>query len=97
MRKYGIYPDVYSKISLYRSENNQVAFDLQCIAQLMSDNKYKKEKDKDMNLKKYSIQAILAKEANLKIIQQEFEVKGICKSSLITSSSLHKHKRKQPS
>ncbi|VEB36815.1 Uncharacterised protein [Legionella sainthelensi] len=50
-----------------------------------------------MNLKKYSIQAILAKEANLKIIQQEFEVKGICKSSLITSSSLHKHKRKQPS
>ncbi len=52
---------------------------------------------KIMNLKKDSIQAILAKDTNLKIMQQEFEVKGICKSSLITSSSLHKHKRKQPS
>lgn len=50
-----------------------------------------------MNLKKYSIQKILEKDVNLKINQQEFEVKGVCKSSLFTSSSLHKHKRKQPS
>lgn len=50
-----------------------------------------------MNLKKYSIQEILAKDVNLKVNQQEFEVKGVCKNSLFTSSSLHKHKRKQPS
>ena len=35
------------------------------------------------------------KEVNLRIYQQECEVKGVCKSSLFTSSSLHKHKRKQ--
>ncbi|KTD13088.1 hypothetical protein Lgra_0952 [Legionella gratiana] len=50
-----------------------------------------------MNLKNYSIQEILAKDVTLKVNQQEFEVKGVCKSSLFTSSSLHKHNRKQPS
>ncbi len=46
-----------------------------------------------MNIK----QEMLTKDVHLKINQQEFEVKGVCKSSLFTSSSLHKHKRKQPS
>ncbi|QLZ68159.1 hypothetical protein FOLKNPGA_00937 [Legionella sp. PC1000] len=49
-----------------------------------------------MNSKEYSVQKIL-KDVNLKINQQDFEVKGVCKSSLFTSSSLYKHKRKQPS
>ncbi|KTC69670.1 Uncharacterised protein [Legionella bozemanae] len=50
-----------------------------------------------MNSKEYNVYKILEKDANLKISQQEFEVKGVCKSSLFTSSSLYKHKRKQPS
>ncbi|VEB38000.1 Uncharacterised protein [Legionella cherrii] len=48
-----------------------------------------------MSPKKYSVQE--TQDVNLKINQQEFEVKGVCKNSLFTSSSLHKHKRKQPS
>ncbi|MCW8407717.1 hypothetical protein OQJ13_01845 [Legionella sp. PATHC035] len=50
-----------------------------------------------MNPKAYRVQEIRATEVNIKIKQQEFEVKGVCKNSLFTSSSLHKHKRKQPS
>ncbi|WP_454780418.1 hypothetical protein [Legionella sp. WA2022007384] len=50
-----------------------------------------------MNFEEYSVQQTLGKDVNLKITQQEFEVKGVCKSSLFTSSSLYKHKRKQPS
>ncbi|CAM2878733.1 Uncharacterised protein [Legionella steigerwaltii] len=51
-----------------------------------------------MNHKKtYSVQETRAKDVSLKINQQEFEVKGVCKSSLFTSSSLYKHKRNQPS
>ncbi len=48
-----------------------------------------------MNPKEYSVQETRAKKVNLRVSQQEFEVKGVCKSSLFTSSSLHKHKRKQ--
>ncbi|KTD42290.1 hypothetical protein Lpar_3607 [Legionella parisiensis] len=50
-----------------------------------------------MNPKEYSVQKILEKDVNLKINQQKFEVKGVYKSFLFTSSSLYKHKRKQPS
>ncbi|CAM3187389.1 Transposase [Legionella anisa] len=50
-----------------------------------------------MNSKECSVQKTLERDVNLKINQQELEVKGVCKSSLFTSSSLHKHKRKQPS
>ncbi|KTD70073.1 hypothetical protein Lste_0677 [Legionella steelei] len=57
----------------------------------------KKEKDKDMNPTQYSVQETRAKDVSIKINQQEFEVKGVCKSFLFTSSSLYKHKRKQPS
>lgn len=49
-----------------------------------------------MNDKEYSVQETRAKNVSLKITQQEFEVKGVCKSSLFTSSSLYKYKRKKP-
>ncbi|QMT59442.1 hypothetical protein HBNCFIEN_00808 [Legionella sp. PC997] len=50
-----------------------------------------------MNFEEYSVQKNQGKDVNLKIMPQEFEVKRLCKSSLFTSSSLYKHKRKQPS
>ncbi|KTD02906.1 hypothetical protein Lgor_1571 [Fluoribacter gormanii] len=50
-----------------------------------------------MNFGECSVQKTLGKDVNLKITQQEFEVKGVFKNSLFTSSSLYKHKRKQPS
>lgn len=47
-----------------------------------------------MDYKYYAIREIPKENVDLRVNQQELEVKGVCKSSLFTSSSLHKHKRK---
>ncbi len=49
-----------------------------------------------MNSNQYGGPRTLEKNENLPIKQQGF-AKGVCKSILFTSSSLHLHKRKQPS
>ncbi|KTD20050.1 Uncharacterised protein [Legionella lansingensis] len=50
-----------------------------------------------MNSKEYGVRKTPKKDVTLRVNLQEFAVKGICKGFLFTSSSLHKHKRKQPS
>lgn len=46
-----------------------------------------------MNSNKYGARGTLKKVINLSVNQQEFEGYKVCKSSLFTSSSLHKHIR----